>query len=42
MVSSNGIFIPTMPASPMNRAYSDHPNAASVPTEISVSIVAAP
>jgi hypothetical protein len=31
-----------MPASPMNSAYSDHSHAASVPTEISVSIVAAP
>ena len=31
-----------MPASPRNSAYSDHSQAASVPTEISVSIVAAP
>ena len=31
-----------MPASPMNSAYSDHSQAASVPTETSVSIVAAP
>ena len=31
-----------MPASPRNSAYSDHSHAASVPTEISVSIVAAP
>ena len=32
--------MPGMPASPMNSAYSDQPNAASTPTEISVSIVA--
>ena len=31
-----------MPASPRNSAYSDHSQAASVPTLISVSIVAAP
>src|SRR5918997_801699 len=31
-----------MPASPMNSAYSDHSQAASTPTEMSVSIVAAP
>ena len=31
-----------MPASPMNSAYSDHSHAASVPTLISVSIVAVP
>src|SRR3954447_1995051 len=31
-----------MPASPMNNAYRDHSQAASVPTEMSVSIVAAP
>ena len=31
---------PGAPASPRNRAYSDHPNAASTPSEISVSIVA--
>ncbi len=29
-----------MPASPRNSAYSDQPNAASTPTEMSVSIVA--
>ena len=34
--------MPGMPASPMNSAYSDHANAASTPSEISVSIVAAP
>ena len=34
--------MPVIPASPKNRAYSDHPNAASVPIEISVSIVAVP
>ena len=33
---------PVMPASPKNSAYSDHSQAASVPSEISVSIVAAP
>ena len=32
--------MPGVPASPMNSAYSDQPNAASTPTEISVSIVA--
>ena len=32
--------MPGMPASPRNSAYSDQPNAASTPTEISVSIVA--
>ncbi len=31
-----------MPASPMNSAYSDHSQAASVPTLISVSMVAVP
>ena len=34
--------MPGMPASPMKSAYNDHPNAASTPTEISVSIVAVP
>ena len=34
--------MPAMPASPMNSAYSDHAKAASTPSEISVSIVAAP
>ena len=38
----NPCRIDSSPASPKNKAYSDHPNAASVPTEISVSIVAAP
>ncbi len=32
--------MPGMPASPRNSAYSDQPNAASTPSEISVSIVA--
>ena len=40
--SSNGIVIPGMPASRKKRATSDQPRAASVPSEISVSIVAAP
>ena len=34
--------MPGMPASPRNSAYSDHSQAASVPSEISVSIVAVP
>ncbi len=34
--------MPGMPASPKNSAHSDQPNAASVPTETSVSMVAAP
>jgi hypothetical protein len=34
--------MPVMPASPSNRAYTDHSHAASVPRLISVSIVAAP
>ena len=34
--------MPMTPASPRNSAHSDQPNAASVPTEMSVSIVAAP
>lgn len=42
MVSSKGCVIPTMPAVPKNSAHNDHRNAADVPTEISVSIVAAP
>ena len=37
---SKPIFMPGMPASPRNSAYSDQPNAASTPTEMSVSIVA--
>ena len=36
-----GIFIPVSPASRKKRATTDHPQAASVPNEISVSIVAA-
>jgi hypothetical protein len=36
------IVIPGMPASPKNSAYSDQPNAASTPTLMSVSMVAAP
>ncbi|MFK4543027.1 hypothetical protein RKD29_002623 [Streptomyces tendae] len=34
--------MPGMPASPKNSAHRDHPNAASVPSETSVSMVAAP
>ncbi|CAM5681260.1 hypothetical protein SVIOM74S_00625 [Streptomyces violarus] len=34
--------MPGMPASPRNRAHRDQPNAASVPRETSVSMVAAP
>ena len=34
--------MPVIPASPKNKAYNDQPNAASTPTLISVSIVAAP
>ena len=41
-MTSNAIRMSFMPASPMNSAYSDHSQAESVPTEISVSIVAAP
>ena len=41
-VSEKVSVIPVTPASPMNSAYSDHPNAASTPIEMSVSIVAAP
>ena len=41
-MTSNAIRMSFMPASPMNSAYSDHSQAASVPSEISVSIVAAP
>jgi hypothetical protein len=38
----NSIRIPGCPASPKNRAYTDHANAAETPIEIRVSIVAAP
>ena len=34
--------MPGMPAWPKNSAYSDHRNAAETPSEMSVSIVAAP
>ncbi len=34
--------MPGVPAVPKNSAHSDHRNAAEVPTEISVSMVAAP
>jgi hypothetical protein len=37
---SNSIFMPVMPASPRKRAYIDQPKAVSVPTLISVSMVA--
>ena len=39
-MSSNGIRMPGIPASPRNREYSDHSHAASTPTEMRVSIVA--
>src|SRR5215210_6490259 len=42
MVNSNGCVMPGMPAVPRNRAYSDQPNAASVPRDTRVSMVAAP
>lgn len=42
IVSSKGCFIPGVPAVPRNRAHRDQPKAAVVPTEISVSMVAAP
>ena len=41
-MTSKAMRMSFMPASPMNSAYSDHSQAASVPTEMSVSIVAAP
>ena len=41
-MSSNGCVIPGVPAVPKNSAYSDHRNAAVVPIEMSVSIVAVP
>ncbi len=36
------MVMPGVPASPKKSAHSDHPNAASTPTEMSVSMVAAP
>src|ERR1700759_2548349 len=42
MVSSKGWVMPGWPAVPKNRAHTDHRNAADVPTEIRVSMVAAP
>jgi hypothetical protein len=36
------MVIPGSPAPPRNKAYSDQPNALSTPSEINVSIVAAP
>ncbi len=41
-MTSNAIRMSFIPASPKNSAYSDHSHAASVPSETSVSIVAAP
>ena len=41
-MTSKAIRMSFMPASPMKSAYSDHSHAASVPSETSVSIVAAP
>ena len=40
IASENGCVIPAMPAVPQNNAYTDQPNAAMVPSEISVSMVA--
>jgi hypothetical protein len=40
-VSENGWVIPGIPASPRNSAHTDQPNAASVPTDTRVSMVAA-
>ena len=42
IVSSNAWVIPGVPAVPQINAYTDHPSAARVPIEISVSIVAVP
>ena len=42
IVNSNGWVIPGVPAVPKNSAHRDHRNAAIVPTEIRVSMVAAP
>lgn len=42
MVSSNACVMPGIPAVPKNRAHRDHSSAAEVPTEIRVSMVAAP
>ena len=42
MVNRNGWVIPGSPAVPRNKAYSDHPNAAIVPTETRVSMVVWP
>src|SRR3954451_21413914 len=42
MVSSKGWVMPGSPAPPNSSAYSDQPNAASTPIEMSVSMVAAP
>src|SRR6476620_996905 len=41
-VSSNGWIMPGVPAVPRNNAYTDQANAARVPTELNVSMVAAP
>ena len=41
-LNSNPWVIPGIPAWPKNRAYSDHRNAAEVPSETSVSMVNAP
>ena len=40
--NEKGWVMPGSPAAPKNSAHSDQPNAASVPTEIRVSMVAAP
>ena len=41
-VNANPWCMPGVPAVPRNNAYSDQPNAASTPTEMSVSMVAVP
>ena len=41
-VNAKGCFIPGVPALPRNSAYSDHRNADTVPSEMSVSMVAVP
>ena len=42
MSKRNGCVIPGIPASPRKSAQSDQPNAARVPSDTSVSMVAAP
>src|SRR4051794_40623330 len=42
MVNAKGCVMPGVPAVPRKSAHNDHRNAAEVPTEIRVSMVAAP